>query len=171
MQANYSQTSFNFSVQDGFATPITLKSDAENNNPQLRRGEAIVDPIRLGDRGDISNSYSADIINNGRIRKPFSYNGHLYTTTSTISGIYPDSIRQAEAYRLVLATLFDGQITEFRTKINHDNGSSARSDPNGFYHGIPITYQSRQYVLAGPPLTFLPNLPRTEGGRHSDASS
>lgn len=161
MQANYSQTSFDFSIQNGIATPSTLNSGALNDTPQLRTREVVVDPIRLNDRGDISNSYSADLINNGRIRTPFRYNEQLYTTTSTISGIYPNSIRKAEAYRLVPATLFDGQITQFRTKIDHDNGNSARSDPNGFYHGIPITYQSRQYVLAGPPLIFLPNLPRT----------
>jgi hypothetical protein len=162
MRANYSQTSFDFSIHDGLANiPTTLNSHARNINPQLRSRELIVDAIRLADRGDISNSYSANLINNGNIRKPFRYRGQLYTTTSTISGMYPDSIRKAEAYRLVLAVLFDGQISELRTKIDHDNGNSARSDPNGFYHGIPITYQSQQYVLAGPPVTFLPNLPTT----------
>lgn len=162
MQDTFSQTSFDFSIHDqpNFATTIP-NSPRQNDNPKLHNREVVVDPLRLADRGDISNSYSADLINNGRIRKPFHYNGQLYTTTSTISGIYPDSIRQAQAYRLVLATLFEGQITDFRRKIDHDNGSSARSDPNGFYHGIPITYQTREYVLAGPPLTFLPNLPRT----------
>ena len=158
MQANYSQTSFDFFIHDGLAaTPSTLK----DGDPDLRNREVIVDPIRLADRGDITNSYSADLINNGRIRKPFRYNGQLYTTTSTISGIYPDSIRQAQAYRLVLATLFEDQITDFRRKLDHNNGGSARSDPNGFYHGIRVTHQSRQYVLAGPPLTFRPTLPGT----------
>jgi hypothetical protein len=134
---------------------------AQNDNPRLPIREG-VDALRLAECGDISSAYSADLIDKGKIRKPFHHNGHLYTTTSTItSGIYPDFVCQAEAYRLVLATIFDGQITEFRTKINHDNGSSARSDPNGFYHGILITYQSRQYVLAGPPLTFLPHFSQT----------
>lgn len=162
MQTNDSQTSFDFSIHDrpNFATTIA-SSPPLNNNPILHSRGVVVDPLRLADRGDISNSYSADLINNGKIRKPFPYNGQLYTTTSTNSGIYPDSIRQAQAYRLVLATLFEGEITGFRRKIDRDNGRSARSDPNGFYHGIPITYQTRQYVLAGPPLTFLPNLPRT----------
>lgn len=157
----YSQQSFDFSTQDRLNTATSpLTYSAAQNDLKIARQE-VVEPIRLADRGDISNAYSADLIDKGRIRKPFRYNGQLYTTTSTISGIYPDFIRQAEAYRLVPATLFDGHITEFRTKINHDNGSSARSDPNGFYHGIPITYLSRQYILAGPPLTFLPNFSRT----------
>ncbi len=161
MQANYSQRSFDFSIHDGLATAPSTLNHVQDGDPELRNREIIVDPIRLADREDISNSYSADLINNGRIRKPFRYNGQLYTTTSTISGMYTGSIRKAEAYRLVLPTLFEGRITEFRTKIDRDNGNSARSDPNGFYHGISITYQSQQYVLAGPPLTFLPNLPTT----------
>lgn len=162
MQNNYSQTSFDFSTPDAptlDTTPLTLNSPTTNHKPKPGNSpEVFVDPIRLTDRGDISSSYSADVIDKGRIRKPFRYNGQLYTTTSTLSGMYPHSIRQAEAYTLVLATLFEGQITDFHTKIHHDIGRSARSDPNGFYHGIAITHQSRQYVLAGPPLTFLPNL-------------
>ena len=162
MQANYSQTSFDFFIHESLATTQTTPtSNVQNQNPELRDRQVLVDPIRLADRGDITNSYSADLINNGRIRKPFRYNGQLYTTTSTMSGIYTGSIRKAEAYRLVPLTLFEGRITEFRTKVDRDNANSTRSDPNGFYHGIPITYQNEHYVLAGPPLTFLPNLPRT----------
>ncbi len=163
MQSNYSQTSFDFSIPDALTltTPVTSNIPTLNDNSKPTRQEVIVDPIRLGDAGDISNSYSADVIDNGRVRKPFRYNGQFYTTTSTITEMYPRSIRQAEAYRLLLTTLFDGQITDIHTKIDHDNGRAARSDPNGFYHGIAITHQGRQYVLAGPPLTFLPNLPGT----------
>jgi|SRR5215213_1499784 len=159
----YSQQSFDFSTQERLNTPTSppTYSAVQNANPRRPIREE-VDPLRLAERGDISSAYSADLIDKGTIRKPFHHNGNLYTTTSTItSGIYPDFVCQAEAYRLVLAPIFDGHITEFRTKINHDNGSSARSDPNGFYHGIQITYQSRQYVLAGPPLTFLPRFSQT----------
>lgn len=165
LQDTYSQRSFDFSLPDT-SSPATanspaLNSPTQNDHPHVGSRDVIVDPIRLSDRGDISVSYSADLISNGRVRKPFRYNDQLYTTTSTISGRYPDSVREAEAYRLVPAILFDGHTIEFRTKINRDNGNAARSDPNGFYHAIPITYQSRPYVLAGPPLTFLPNLHRT----------
>ena len=163
MQTNYSQTPLDFSIPDAptFDNPPTRNSPTPNDKPQPTTREVTIDSIRLTNRGDISNSYSADVIDKGKIRKPFRYNGQLYTTTSTRSGTFPQPIRQAEAYRLVIATLFDGQITDFHTKIHHDNGRSARSDPSGFYHGIAITHQSRQYVLAGPPLTFLPNLSGT----------
>lgn len=166
LQDTYSQRSFDFSLPDtsspATTNSLTLNSPAQNDDhSHLGSRNVIVDPIRLSDRGDISASYSADLISNGRVRKPFRYNDQLYTTTSTMSGRYPDSVREAEAYRLVPATLFEGHTIEFRTKINRDNGNAARSDPNGFYHAIPITYQSRHYVLAGPSLTFLPNLPRT----------
>jgi hypothetical protein len=155
MQINYSQTSFDFSNPDDLNIATTTLAIHDGPKPFSR--EVIIDPICLDDRGDVSNSYSADVITNGRIRKPFRYDGQLYATTSQAYGTY----RHAEAYRLVLPTLFDGQITDYHTKIDNDHGSAARSDPNGFYHGIRVTHQSRQYVLAGPPFTFLPNLPGT----------
>jgi hypothetical protein len=77
MEANYSQTSFDFSIQDDFSTPCTLNSGALNDNPELRIREVVVDPIRLNDRGDISNSYSADLINNGKSES------HSATTNSS----------------------------------------------------------------------------------------
>jgi hypothetical protein len=153
MRLNYSQTSFDFSIPDDLN--ITTTALALHDKPISR--EVIIDPIRLDDRGDVTNSYSADIITNGRIRKPFRHDGQLYTTTSQTYG----PCRHAEAYRLVPATLFDGQTTDYHTKTHPDHGSAARSDPNGYYHGIRVTHQSRQYVLAGPPFTFLPNLPGT----------
>lgn len=137
-------------------TPTTSKSE-----PTTTSREVIVNYLRLSDQGDISRSYSADLIDNGRIRKPFRYNGQLYICTSTITGFYPNSIRQAEAYQLTLATLFDRKTTDYQSKVGHDNGATARADLNGFYDGIAVTQQGHGYVLTGPPLTFLPNIPRT----------
>ena len=156
------QISFDFShppCPAPFAPP--LAPPPANIERDTYSREVIVNYLRLSDRGDISNSYSADLIDNGRIRKPFRCNGQLYICTSTITGFYPNSIRQAEAYRLTLATLFDGQTTDYQSKVGVDNGATARSDPDGFYHRVGVTQQGRQYVLTGPPLTFLPNIPRT----------
>jgi hypothetical protein len=159
------QISFDFSLPSPTppAAPLTLNSPTFTQPLAVatQSREIIVDSLRLSDRGDISNSYSADLIDNGRIRKPFRYNGQLYVCTSSASGCYPHGIREAEAYRLLSATLFDGPTTDLQTKVGRDNGASARSDPNGFYHAITITKQGQQYVLTGPPLTFLPNIPRT----------
>lgn len=49
-------------------------------------------------QGDISNAYSGDLIDNGKIRRPFSYNGKLYVTTSSAHG---PSLCKAEAYQLL----------------------------------------------------------------------
>jgi hypothetical protein len=155
------QIAFDFSLPCPIPFVATFAPAASNHKQDSNSGEVIVNSLRLGDRGDISNSYSADLIDKGRIRKPFRYNAQLYTCTSTITGFYPNSIRQAEAYRLVLATLFDRPTTNLQAKVGHDNGTSARSDPNGFYDGVIISKQGQQYVLTGPPLTFLPNIPRT----------
>ena len=157
------QISFDFSLPSPIplVTPPTLNSPALTQAIPTQPRGIVVDSLRLNDQGDISKSYSADLIDNGRIRKPFRYNGQLYVCTSSVSGFYPHGIREAEAYRLLLAALFDGPTTDLHTKVGRDNGASARSDPNGFYHGITVDKQGQQYVLTGPPLTFLPNIPRT----------
>lgn len=155
------QISFDFSLPCPIPFVAPLAPATSNTQQDSTSRELIVNALRLGDRGDISNSYSADLIDRGKIKKPFRYNDQLYACTSTITGFYPNSIRQAEAYRLTLATLFDGQPTDYQSKVGHDNGTSARSDRNGFYHGIAVTQQRRQYILTGPPLTFIPNIPRT----------
>jgi hypothetical protein len=158
-----SQISFDFSlsIPTPFVATLALDPPALNTETKPQPREVVVDSLRLGDRGDISNSYSADLIDNGRIRKPFRYNGQLYVSTSSVSGFYPHGIREAKAYKLVLATLFDRPTTNLQAKVGRDNGASARSDPNGFYDGVVILKKGQQYVLTGPPLTFLPNIPRT----------
>ena len=56
MQDNYSQTFFDFSIHDrpNFATTIA-DAPRENDNPKLHSREVVVDPLRLANRGDISN--------------------------------------------------------------------------------------------------------------------
>jgi hypothetical protein len=155
------QISFDFSLPGPIPFVPSLTPASSKIEPNTNSREVIVNYLRLSDQGDISRSYSADLIDNGRIRKPFRYTGQLYICTSTITGFYPNSIRQAEAYRLTLATLFDRKTTDYQSKVGHDNGATARADLNGFYDGIAVTQQGHGYVLTGPPLTFLPNIPRT----------
>lgn len=156
-----------------FATPcapppipaIVISSNTETSSKSKRGlSKIVVQAIRLNDQGDISNAYSADLIDNGKIRKPFRFNGKLYTCTSTMSGMYAPGVRRAEAYQLLSAALFTGQPTTISKKVNADNGRSARADPNGFYHGIAISHQGRDYILVGPPLTIPPEIPGTSSG-------
>jgi hypothetical protein len=164
MDYNSEQFSFDFSPQHplpALSTHTTPISTNTQPNPPIRNRRRqhiiVIDAIRLSNQGDISNSYSGDLIDNGKIRRPFSYNGNLYVTTSSAHG---PSLCEAEAYQLLPEYLFDSEPITYANKIHHDGGETARHDPNGFYHGITITQQGRQYVLTGPPQTFIPNIPR-----------
>lgn len=85
-----------------------------------------------------------------------------------MSGMYAPGVRQAEAYQLLSAALFTGQPTTIAKKVDPDNGRSARADPNGFYHGIAISHQGRDYILVGPSLTFIPpEIPETPSGHQN----
>lgn len=36
------------------------------------------------------------------------------------------------------------------------DGDAARNDPNGFYHGMLVTWRGMPMVLCGPPVVFVP---------------
>lgn len=161
MQIATTQACFEFLLSfDSETAPPTLTNEHSSNlfetqPTQVRKDKTriTIDAIRLSSEGDISRSYSGDLIDHAKVRRPFSYNGKLYVCTSSVHG---PSIREAEAYYLMPQTLFDGQPTTYSDKVHSDHGESARSDPNGFYHGLSISHQGRPYILSGPPLTFEP---------------
>ena len=123
-----------------------------------------VDPARLSSgewshrqsrqigEGDIAASYSADRIGLGQtIRKPFEWQGSLWINVGNAIGLGIDS---AQAYRLIRPDHFDGEpVTYAKKKSDSD---AARSDPNGFYHGMIIYQGSQARVLCGPPVCFVP---------------
>lgn len=122
-----------------------------------------VDPARLASgewchrrqktigQGDISASYSADRIGMGKpVRKPFSWNGALWVCVGK-SGRADDV--SAEGYRLTLARAYDGVPMTYAEKVRC--GNAARADPNGFYHGMTVTHSGDEFVLSGPPVTFI----------------
>ena len=109
---------------------------------------------RLIGEGDIAAAYSADLIAmEGRVRRPFRLNGWSYVTVG-IKGRVSDL--SAEAYRLVPIGLFDGTQTTYTDKCALDYGNHARHDPLGFYHGMTVRSGGNNFVLCGPPLTFVP---------------
>jgi hypothetical protein len=105
--------------------------------------------------GDIHASYSADTIaSSGKIRKSFRWQAQLIVTVSLSRR---DGRDEAEAYRLVLATTFPGTPVSYNDRIGSaEDADAARNDPNGFYHGILVRQGSETFVLAGPPLLFVP---------------
>jgi hypothetical protein len=107
MDYNSEQFSFDFSPQPPLPALSTHTSPASTNtqpSPPIRNRRRqhviVIDAIRLSNQGDISNAYSGDLIDNGKIRRPFSYNGKLYVTTSSAHG---HSLCKAEAYQLLLS--------------------------------------------------------------------
>lgn len=124
-----------------------------------------VDPSRLADglwdheqdqrtgEGDIAASYSADLIAmEGRIRRPFNFHGKPYVCVGRTRS--PNSGEErAEAYRLVHRDTFNGAATTYAEKTR--DSEAARSDPEGFYHGMTVDRGGVAYILAGPPVRFI----------------
>jgi hypothetical protein len=97
--------------------------------------------------GDIRASYSADRIGMGQpIRKPFRYAGELWVCVGT-------GPAGAEAYRLVHPSLYKGIARTYHDRCRH--GDRARSDQAGFYDGIIVRHAGRDFVMIGPPATFV----------------
>lgn len=102
----------------------------------------------LGD-GDVVASYSADTIGaEGRVRKPFQFDGQLWVTVSICQD-------RAEAYRLVPLQFFNEKPTNYRDKVDIENGDAARADPSGFYHGMAVKRGKQEFALVGPPAVFV----------------
>ncbi|WP_417850290.1 hypothetical protein [Thalassoglobus sp.] len=101
--------------------------------------------------GDIYRAYSADTIAlEGRIRRPFQFQGSLFATTSVHGG----EDFKAEAYRLQLPELFNEQTMTYAERCRSND---PRSNPNGFYHGMLVRHGKQEYVLVGPPQQFCPS--------------
>ena len=83
------------------------------------------------------------------VRKPFSWKGGLWVCVG-IRGCR--DAETAEAYRLIHPHMFDGNAASHATKTW--NGSAARADACGFYHGVSVKHASAEFVLCGPPVTF-----------------
>jgi hypothetical protein len=100
--------------------------------------------------GDISASYSGDTIaQQGRIRKPFRFEGNLYATIGTGN-------KSATAYRLVPVAMFDGPTTTYAEQArDHEAMEAARNSPNGGYHGLVVKSGKDSFVMCGPPVSFV----------------
>jgi hypothetical protein len=51
--------------------------------------------------------------------------------------------------------MFKDVPTTYAKKVNLEGGDMARSDPQGFYHGMIVKSGKETYVLSGPPLRFV----------------
>ena len=104
--------------------------------------------------GDIHASYSADTIGSaGKIRKSFQWQAQLMVTVS-LSG--RGGIEQALAYQLIPLKAFSGPTMSYADKIGTaETAEAARTDSNGFYHGMTVRHAQETLVLSGPPVVFV----------------
>jgi hypothetical protein len=105
--------------------------------------------------GDISASYSADVIAmQGRVRRPFQFQGQLLTAVSLSS---LGGRLSVVAYTLVPVETYCGTSISYKEQMaNADTAEAARQDPAGAYNGIRVKWRDKIYVLSGAPAVFVP---------------
>ena len=86
------------------------------------------------------------------VRKPFEWKGGLWVCVGI--GYYNGGVASAEAYRLVRPQMFYGEPFTYAERVR--DGDAARADANGFYHGMRVRHVGAEFVLCGPPVTFVP---------------
>ena len=149
------------------APPAITKAPSKPSRQGASHADAAplpIDPARLASgawchraertigEGDIHAAYSADRIGMGQpVRRPFTWRGGLWVCTGISSHGRNVS---AEAYRLTPPAVFDGAPTTYREKTM--DGDAARGDAKGFYHGMTVKHGGADFVLCGPPVTFVP---------------
>jgi ParB family transcriptional regulator, chromosome partitioning protein len=130
--------------EDGLSVMQLRKWLAEAKTPASRTSAK---PGAMRTSATIAESCSTDLIQNGKIRKPWLHDGALWCATGRGFG-------KCEAYRLVKRSEFTGKATGYNSKVLRDNGNKARRDPKGFYHRMTVKFGGEAYVLVGPPKSF-----------------
>lgn len=98
--------------------------------------------------GDIAAAYCADTIAlQNKVRTPFVFRGGLWVVVSLAGNV-------AKAYPLVPIDDFHAEAMTYGGKTK--DCEAARADPDGFYHGVAVSYRKDWFVLSGPPATFTP---------------
>ncbi len=128
-------------LQDYFVDPARLASGRWCHTRDRQIGE-----------GDISASYSADKIAEGRVRSPFKWQNALWVS---IGGTSRGDYRAVQAYRVIGCKFFDG--TPITYNENARMSATARGRPEGFYHGMAVKWGKQDCVLIGPASLFLPS--------------
>lgn len=92
-------------------------------------------------------SYSADLIPQGKIRKPVVLDADTapYICVSGGDG-------NCEVYEVYPPVEFDDTATTYKVRVEY--GDESRADPKGFYHGVKVEYGNKDYVLCGPPVIY-----------------
>ena len=110
-----------------------------------------VDQARFADDGDMVASVSADVLDSGKVRKPFEYEGIAY---AAIGGVCSGARGwyEIKAYRIIPVSDFEGEAH----KPGEIDSEALREQPEGSCHGMLVEYRKTEYVLVGPPVKFVP---------------
>lgn len=156
MQINYSQTFFDFANPDDLNIATTAVA---LHNTKLISREVIIDLMRLDDRGDVSNPYSADLITNGRIRKPFRYNGHhtQHTATPKSIGLYSQLLRLVSRGQSLPPGSTNATFTTSRCSHPHrstmDSLTRSPFPPKTTPFKIAVGYRTGNHTGSSVPIT------------------
>lgn len=103
-------------------------------------------------------SISCGTIGEGKIKKPFEFDGNLYVGTSGASS-HKTGYTLVEAYRVVPENEFAGKIYSYDEKrqlVETDE------DRKTFYHGVRVRQGGNSYVLQLPKIKFVPSANQTK---------
>jgi ParB/RepB/Spo0J family partition protein len=110
----------------------------------------IVDKSFLEEK--VKPSCSADTIaeKGSKVRNPFLHDGKRWICTGSAAQSY-------DCYQLVKPEEWPGETRSYSVPQGREHDEyyeSLRNDPNGFYHGMLVTWGKSQCVLVGPEITF-----------------
>lgn len=119
---------------------------------RLRTGDWDHEKQRTVGAGDIGAAYSADVLMEGKLRRPFIYQGRLMTNTG---GLICQDYYEWTAYEIIPAELFHGEVHQYKDR-NVDCGVSDADRRYRTYHGLCVMHGGKKWVLVGPEITFKP---------------
>ena len=108
----------------------------------------------IADGGPVARSYSAHLVDEGRIARPFVGRGGRWVSMGSMARD-PRTL-WVEVWRLVAPADFPRPVTTYHDKIAPDAGEAARADPHGFYDGMAVRWNGEVLVLCGPPTVLEP---------------
>lgn len=134
----------------------------------MYRGNARTIEVEADRLEEIHDSYSGDTLCNDKaVRKPFKFEGNFYVSTGGFC--QGPSILGEECYMLVPRQNFKGEATYYGKKLTwpvviieeekeycEDWAAQRRSQPEGFYHRMLVKRGGSEWVLVGPPISFVP---------------
>ena len=133
--------------ESGLAAAARKKKERESKPEVTPEPEGQATELDGAEYKKMLGSYSGDKIPNGRVRKPFKHDGDLWIAGG--GGVADGGPR--EAYKLVPKSEYEGETTTY----GEADFDARRESGRGFYDGMVVKRGKNDWVLVGPPRTFV----------------